>query len=129
MTKLQSITEDFIQALTRLEEVLREQENEFVRDAAIKRFEIVFELAWKTMKAYTEEVHSGTCVSPRSCFQEAFRVGLLEYDDAWLRLITTRSYTAHTYEQALAEEVYRSLPQAVVLFTALKATLTKEAHT
>lgn len=43
MTKFKSLLEDFKNALSRFEEVLKLEKNEIVRDSAIQRFEIVFD--------------------------------------------------------------------------------------
>ncbi len=59
------------------------------------------------------------CNSPRSCFQEAFHNGLVEYEDFWLKIASDRNYTAHTYKEALAEKVYADLPKALECFKQL----------
>ena len=41
--------EHFQKSLARLKEALAEDETSFVRDSIIKRFEVTFEMAWKTM--------------------------------------------------------------------------------
>lgn len=46
MTKRESLREDFAKAVNRLEEVLAIPVDPIVRDSAIQRFEIVFELCW-----------------------------------------------------------------------------------
>lgn len=112
MTKYESLLEDFQNALMRFEEVLQEQKTDVMRDSAIKRFELCFDLAWKTVKAFLEEEHNVTCVSPRNCFREAFRVGLIEYDKYWIDIASVRNYTVHIYKEALAEKVYMELPKA-----------------
>lgn len=58
MTKFQAVFEDYRAAVQRLQEVLALEKNEVIRDSAIKRFEIAFELAWKTTKAFLEGYHS-----------------------------------------------------------------------
>lgn len=126
MTKLESLKEDFSKAIQRFDEVLQLEKTDVVRDSAIKRFEIAFELAWKTIKAYLEEAHTSTCVSPRNCFQEAFRVGLIDYDDKWLRLLDDRNYTAHVYKEILAEKVYADLPNALQAFQTLQRSLEQQ---
>ncbi|MDP3989342.1 MAG: HI0074 family nucleotidyltransferase substrate-binding subunit [bacterium] len=126
MTKFQSIYEDFTSALVRFEEVLKEEKNEFIRDSAIKRFEIVFDLSWKTVKAFLEEQHNATCVSPKTCYREAFRVGLVDYDEAWMKLCDDRNYTVHTYKESLAEKIYTGLPKHLSVFQKLNAALKEQ---
>ena len=119
MTKFQSLFGDFERALLRLEEVLKETKTDIVRDSAIKRFEIAFDLAWKTTKAFLEERHNISCVSPKTCFREAYRVGLIAYDVEWLKLADDRNLTAHTYREQLAEEIYKELPVSLEMFRKL----------
>lgn len=126
MTKFESLIEDFGNALKRFEEILRVEKTDIVRDSAIKRFEIVFDLSWKTIKAFLEERHNITCVSPRNCLREAFRLGLIDHDDHWLRVADDRNYTVHTYREALAERIYRDLPAALPLFQKLASALEKQ---
>lgn len=126
MSKLQSLLEDFGNAIKNLAEILVMEKNNVVRDAAIKRFEIVFELAWKTTKAFLEEHHNATCVSARTCFKEAFSKDLIKYDDFWVDVISTRNYTAHTYREKLAERVYNELPRVLKHFQELIGEIIKQ---
>lgn len=119
MTKLQSLLEDFKKATFRLEEVLSQEKNDFIRDSAIQRFEFVFDISWKTIKAFLEEYHNVTCTSPKTCFREAFHQGLIDYDEFWIDLADLRNKTTHTYKEELAEEVYNILPKALSYFQKL----------
>lgn len=125
MSKFELLIKDFIKALKRLEEVLNEEKTDIVRDSAIKRFEIVFDLSWKTIKAFLEKYHNITCASPRNCFKEAFRLGLIEYNDYWLTLIDNRNYTAHSYNEILADKIYNNLPQSLDFFQKIIKSLTE----
>lgn len=129
MTKFESVFEDFQNAVSRLEEVLEEEKTDIVRDSAIQRFEIAFELAWKMVKAFLEEYHTTKCVSPQNCFREAFRVGLIDYDDQWLQLAITRNLTVHVYKEELAEKVYAQLPKALEKFRELVQRIKKSYET
>jgi nucleotidyltransferase substrate binding protein (TIGR01987 family) len=74
VTKAESLRADFARAIMRLDEGLALPKNPIVRDSAIQRFEISFELCWKFLKAYLEEQHNAVCTSPRTCFRLAFRL-------------------------------------------------------
>lgn len=113
MTKLDSIIEDFGDAVNRLKDVLNQKKNEFIRDSAIQRFEIVFELAWKTTKVFLEENHNTVCLSPKTCFKDAYAHKLISYDVFWLKMADLRNATAHTYKEEMAENVYAQLPEAL----------------
>jgi Nucleotidyltransferase substrate binding protein like len=65
VTKAQSLRVDFEKALARLDKALALPKDAIVRDSAIQRFEISFELCWKFLKAYLEAEHNASCTSPR----------------------------------------------------------------
>src|SRR5216117_1452845 len=119
MTKSQSLRADFARAVTRLDEALALPKNPIVRDSAIQRFEISFELCWRLLKAYLEEEHNASCTSPRTCFRAAFQNGVIGNDPFWIDLTVLRNYTVHTYNEDLADYVYGRLPETVSRFRAL----------
>ena len=113
-----SIVEDFEKAIGRLKEVLALEENDIVRDSAIKRFELCFDLAWKCIK--TNAKYQGMeCYSPRDCFKTAFQLSLIDYDDCWLKMIDDRNLTVHLYKEEHAEEVYSRIGSYSELFKKL----------
>ncbi|HLF86286.1 MAG TPA: nucleotidyltransferase substrate binding protein, partial [Nitrospiria bacterium] len=66
-----------------------------------------------------------TCVSPRNCFKEAFRVGVIDYDEYWIKMIDLRNDTVHSYSEILAEKIYRDLPEALGFFKKLAEIIKK----
>ncbi len=92
-----------------------------MRDSAIQRFEISFELCWKFLKAYLEEQHNASCTSPRTCFRAAFRHGVIDNDPFWIGLTVLRNYTVHTYSEQLADYVYSRLAEAARRFRVVLA--------
>jgi nucleotidyltransferase substrate binding protein (TIGR01987 family) len=117
MKKSASLREDFAAAIARLEQALALPKDDIVRDSAIQRFEISFELCWKFLKAYLEEEHNAACTSPRTCFRAAFKNGVLDNDPFWIDLTVLRNYTVHTYSERLADYVYSRLPEAAQRFS------------
>lgn len=99
---------EFEKCLQKFEEVLNLEENDIVRDSAIKRFELCFELCWKTLKDFLTE-EGIICRSPRNCFKEAFSMGIIQDEDEWLSVLEDRNLSVHTYDEALAEELYSRL--------------------
>jgi nucleotidyltransferase substrate binding protein (TIGR01987 family) len=79
VTKAQSLRMDFEKAVA-LDEALALSKDPIVRDFAIQRFEISFQLCWKFLKTYLEEEHNASCTSPRTCFRSAFRHGVIDDD-------------------------------------------------
>ena len=96
-------------AVKRLEEALEKEKTPISRDSAIKRFELCYDLAWKAIKNYAK--HEGVeCNSPRSCFKEAYKIELIEYDEKWMEMVDDRNASVHIYREEQAEEIYDELP-------------------
>lgn len=102
----------------RLEEVLKESKTDIVRDSAIKRFELCFDLACKVIKQIAKK-EGLECNSPRSCFKLGFQLKLYDYDETWLDMIEDRNKSVHLYSQPSADEIYAHLPDYLLLFKKL----------
>jgi len=117
-SKLESLIKDLRNALGKFEQVMQKEENEYIRDSAIKRFEFTYELAWKTLRAYLKE--KGVRVyTPRDTIREAFQAGLIDNNPNWMRMVDTRNATSHIYNEAMAEGVYKTLPVYLPLIKSL----------
>ena len=126
MTKLEATIKQFENALTRLREVLAVSKNDIARDSAIQRFEFTLDLSWKMIKAFLEDRKGIICVSPKECFREAYRQGLIEYSDEWIKFVDMRNETVHTYKEEVAERIYAQLPDTLKYFEILLAVIKKE---
>ncbi|MEW6680627.1 MAG: HI0074 family nucleotidyltransferase substrate-binding subunit [bacterium] len=127
MNKLIAITEQFKKAFNRFKEVLDMPKTEIVRDSSIQRFEFTMDLAWKTLKAFLEEKKGIVCASPKECFREAYRQGMIGYDEDWLKFVDMRNETVHTYREEMAEKIYNELPNVLIHLEALLATIEKQS--
>ena len=117
---------NLLSAVERLDEVLREPKSDIVRDSAVKRFELCTDLAWKLVKTHLAERHGIVSSSPKSCIREAFRQGLIDYDEGWLKLIDLRNEAVHIYNVAIAEKVYAQLPDALARYRLLADTIRRD---
>lgn len=103
------------------------------RDAAIKRFEYTVETTWKACQRYLEVIHGHTTGSPKGCIRLAREVGLLSDREASqaLKMIDDRNLTSHTYNEGLAEAIYRRFPDHSELLSVwldrMKAAIEREA--
>ena len=79
MTKLEAQKKQYKKALDKFDEIISIEKTDIIRDSAIKRFEIILDLSWKTLKNYIEEKKGIICASPKDCFREAYKQGLLNY--------------------------------------------------
>ncbi len=114
--------DDLTRAIAQLEEALAvDPSAPLAIDGTIQRFEFVFELTWKAIKALLElEAPSADAGTPRAAVKSAYAAGWIGDEEAWLRLLEMRNATSHTYHEALAKEVYGRIKAcAPMLRTAL----------
>lgn len=114
--------QSFHQAIARLHDALQAPETDLSRDAAIQRFEFCFELAWKVIQeqARTEGLD---CQSPKGCLKLAYTNNWITDEAGWLAMLEDRNRTSHTYDEALAKDVYRRLAGHVPFLQALDTAL------
>ncbi len=105
--KVRDKLENYQRALARLSEAVNEPNpNEYVYDAVVKRFEFVYELAWRLMKAVIEYKGGSEPKFPRDVFREAFAGRIIRDGEVWLDMMKDRNLTSHTYDDVYAREVY-----------------------
>ena len=111
MEKLARRLKEAEKALETLREILREPYSAIVRDATIQRFEYTFEIFWKLLKEYLYAHEGIECNSPKACFRDAFRVGILneERTITCLEMTDDRNLTSHTYVEEVAESIYEKI--------------------
>lgn len=95
----------FNQALDRLKEALAEPESSFLRDSVVKRFEITFEMAWKTM--YRFLLLKGERMAPKAWDVLPVALESLLITDArlWDQMREYRNDTSHEYDENKAVEI------------------------
>lgn len=77
------------------------------RDSVIKRFELCYDLLWKSLKDLLLKSYGQEVASPKKVFQECFNQKLIseaELKEA-LTMSDDRNMTVHTYDNQMAEEV------------------------
>ena len=114
--RYRKILGNYENAANQLAKALNEPESEFIRDASIQRFEFTYELLWKTIKVFLEEIHGVRTVSPRQVFKEAFALELIDNEDVFLEMIEARNLLLHTYNENQAIQVFRKLPSFLESF-------------
>ena len=97
-------------ATDRFAEALQEPESSIVMDATIQRFEFTYELMWKTLKIFLEDIHGIRAVSPRLVFKEAYSLSIIEQEDIFLEMIQSRNLLSYTYNEEQAKQIYKKCP-------------------
>ena len=79
--------------------------NELERQGLIQSFEYNYELAWNAIKDFYENQGEVGIQGSRDAIRLAFKRGLIQDGDAWMDMIKSRTLTAHTYNEEIAEEI------------------------
>ena len=84
--------------------------SELMRDGVIQRFEYTFELSWKTLKRYLEVygLENPDGFTNKQLFRVGFENGFIRDSEIWLKFLHNRNLTSHTYNENIAEEVYKN---------------------
>ncbi len=107
------------QAITRLAEGLTRYQSDIsdtqIRDGLIQRFEFTYELSHKMLKRYLESSSANPAEFDQADFQYLIRSGneqglLLSDWPQWRMYRDMQSKSSHTYDETIALEVVRAIP-------------------
>ncbi len=98
-------------ALSAFDEALGLAHSNIVRDAAIQRFEFTLEALWKLAQRYLMLNEGLDIGSPKGVARSCLQVDLLteQQTEQFLKAIDDRNLTVHTYDEELAERIYKNL--------------------
>lgn len=113
------LQKEFKNILARWGEVLNQPPNDIVRDSAILRFELTFEVAWKLVQLLARE-QGYEVNSPRQAFERAFAMGWITDEEIWADIIMARNTAAHIYHQEYAQALYERLGKFYEAFCELQ---------
>lgn len=100
---------DLVRITSRLRESLALPLDSVVRDSAILRFELAFEVAWKTVQQFARE-QGFEVNSPRQAFERAFLLGWITDEILWEQMLAARNMAVHVYREELADRLHKALP-------------------
>lgn len=103
--------ENFCNAVARLSEALAElaenPKSTVIRDGVIQRFEFTFELAWKSLRDYMEDqgADMNGITFSKQVFKAAYAAEIINDDQLWIAMLTSRNVTSHVYDDTQAAQV------------------------
>ena len=77
----------------------------FILKGIVKSYELLFDLAWKTMKDTIRDyfgVIDYSTGSPAENIRQAFKMGLIEDDGKWIKMLKIRNLLTHDYDGKIA---------------------------
>lgn len=86
--------------------------NEMEEQGLIQSFEYTYELGWTTLKDFFEDQGESNLFGSRDAFRLAFKRGLFEDGETWMKMIESRALTSHTYNEETAKAVAQSIRSA-----------------
>lgn len=103
--------ENFASALNSLKEINEQNsyDDDIIVDAGIQRFEVTFELAWKTLQDYLAEEGFSTPGGPKSIIKQSVNRGLIEDGDAWLEMLKDRNSLSHEYIYTESRNIFNRI--------------------
>ncbi|MBI4726973.1 nucleotidyltransferase substrate binding protein [candidate division TA06 bacterium] len=126
MNKFKLVFEDYKKAVAQLQQALsRKSDDELLQAGCLKYFEFCFELAWKSIKEAAAEEGLPECFSPKACLKQAFALGWITDEKAWLSMLEARNLMSHTYQAEQALQVYKKLSLYLDELKALQKALSK----
>jgi len=103
----------FSKAFTQLKQAVELSEqrelSKLEEQGLIQAFEYTHEMAWTTLKDFLEERGARKMYGSKDATREAFKTGLLENGEAWMKMIESRNLTSHTYNEETATAIVSAI--------------------
>lgn len=103
-------------AIKRLQEATEHKEqNDFIRDAAIQRFEFTIELFWKCLKKILsyEKIESET---PKDVLSKSYQYQLIDSEHMWIKMLDDMNNTSYAYDEENAKIIFDHIKEYVPIF-------------
>ncbi len=75
----------------------------------IQAFEFTHEQAWNTLKDFMEDRGTKKLYGSKDVTREAFKLGLIEDGEIWMKMVESRNLTSHTYDETTAAQIASSI--------------------
>ncbi|MCL2086082.1 MAG: nucleotidyltransferase substrate binding protein [Oscillospiraceae bacterium] len=86
-----------------------EQTPSIIREGFIQRFEIAFDLAWKTVNDYLRFLGHDIQPSPRPIIKEAFAVKIITNGEVFIDMLDSRNEMSHRYDEETFNKVFKRI--------------------
>ena len=74
------------------------------KEGIIQRFEVLIELAWKTLKDYLENEGYDQVKNGKHAIRVAFQDEIITDAENWMETLKKRNLTSHTYNEDILEQ-------------------------
>ncbi|GAB6071722.1 nucleotidyltransferase substrate binding protein [Venenivibrio stagnispumantis] len=105
--------ENFKKAFNQLKNAINQYKsvglNELEKQGLIQSFEYTFELGWNLLRDYLIYQGITDIRGSRDAIKTAFKYGLIQDGENWIKMITARNLTSHTYNENIIEELIEDI--------------------
>jgi nucleotidyltransferase substrate binding protein (TIGR01987 family) len=96
-----------------LNEGISKCKDDLDKDGVIQRFKYTFELLWKTMKIFLED-QGILCNSPKEVVKSAFKFGLFEDEDTFLKMLVDSNNISLLYNNITSERIFERIKELYI---------------
>lgn len=75
----------------------------------IQAFEYTHETAWNVLKDFLEARGVRSLYGSKDATRQAFKTGLIENGEVWMKMIESRNLTSHTYNEEIAAAIVSAI--------------------
>jgi nucleotidyltransferase substrate binding protein (TIGR01987 family) len=94
------------QTLRRAVELAAQRDlSELEQQGLVQGFEFTHELAWNVLKDHLEDKGIIGLIGSKDATRAAFKNGLIDQGDNWMKMIQARNLTVHTYNSETAQKI------------------------
>ena len=79
------------------------------RAAIIHAYEYTFELWWKALQKYLENMETLTEYGPGATIRNSFQFGILKEGQKYMDMLRDRNLIAHTYKEKISKEIHERI--------------------
>ena len=102
--------ETFKKAYQKLDEFIEtDNGSEKDRGAIINAFQYTFELFWKTLQKYMQQMEMLDEMGPGSTIRTAFQYNIINDGPKYMSMLKDRNLITHTYKEDIAEDIYLNI--------------------
>ncbi len=104
--------ETFKKAYLKLKEFVEtDNGTEKDRGAIINAFQYTFELLWKTLQKYMQQLEMLDELGPGSVIRTAFQYQIIDDGSKYMAMLKDRNLITHTYKEDVAEDICSNIKE------------------
>ncbi len=84
------------------------------RSAIINAYQYTFELLWKILQKYMQQLEMLDELGPGNVIRTAFQYNIIDNGSIYMSMLKNRNLITHTYKEDVAEEIYTRIKEEYI---------------